>query len=184
MAAFQICDDGSKLRSQLPLFGARARATRPLLRHRRADGLLKRLDRCLLRFPELDGHAITVGITRSADGIAIIEDMIIRFDLRRRLPSHYTVAHELTHLLQGLRLVPHGEVQCDIWTLARDPLFLDEEPCYLPVPASLRRNWGRAGSEVATLCCRAIDRRPQHRTYIRWLRAELEALATRHVSAP
>jgi len=179
VAPLQLRDDGSKLRSQLPLFGARARATRPLLQHRRADGLLKRLERCLLRFPELDGHAITVGITRSADGIAVIEDMIIRFDLRRRLPSHYTVAHELTHLLQGLGLVPYGEVQCDIWTLARDPLFLDEEPCYLPLPPALRRDWSRAGAPVATLCSRAIDRRPHHRTYLRWLKSELEGLASR-----
>jgi hypothetical protein len=167
------------VRSQLSLFGARARPTRPLLQHRRAGGLMRRLEHCLLRFPELDDHAVTVGITRSADGIAVLEDMIVRFDLRRRLPSHYTVAHELTHLLQGLGLVPHGEVQCDIWTLARDPLFLDEEPCYLPLPARLRRDWGRASEEVAALCSRAIDKRSHHRTYIRWLRSELEALASR-----
>ena len=149
------------------------------MQHRRADALLKRLERCLLRFPELDDHTVTIGITRCADGIAVLEDMIVRFDLRRRLPSHYTVAHELTHLLQGLGLVPHGEVQCDIWTLARDALFLDEEPCYLPLPKLLRRNWSRVRGEVATLCRSAIDRRPHHRTYIRWLRSELEALASR-----
>ncbi len=142
---------------------------------------MRRIEHCLLRFPELDEHAVTVGITRSADGIAVLEDMIVRFDLRRRLPSHYTVAHELTHLLQGMGLVPHGEVQCDIWTLARDRLFLDEEPCYLPLPASLRRDWSDARRDVATLCSRAIEKRPSHRTYIRWLRSELDALAERRV---
>ena len=157
---------------------------RPSTTYAHANRLLKRLERCLLRFPELDEHAVTVGITRSADGIAILEDMIIRFDLRRRLPSHYTVAHELTHLLQGLGLVPHGEVQCDIWTLARDPLFLDEEPYYLPLPARLRQDWGRIGEDVAALCSRAIDKRPHHRTYIRWLRAELEALASCGAQSP
>ncbi len=138
---------------------------------------MRRIEHCLLLFPELDEHAVTVGITRSADGIAVLEDMIVRFDLRRRLPSHYTVAHELTHLLQGIGLVPHGEIQCDIWTLARDPLFLDEEPCYLPLPPSLRQDWSHACRDVAGLCARAIERRPRHRTYIRWLRSELDALA-------
>lgn len=162
---------------QLGLFDARIRATRPLRAHRRADALLDRVRECLRRFPELDEHDITVGITRSADGIAVWEDFTVRFDVRRGLPTRYVVAHELTHLLQALRHVPQGEVQCDVWTLARHPSFRDEPPCYLPVPDVLVRSWGASANRVGELCRRAIEIRPRHRTYLRWLGARLEELA-------
>ena len=43
------------------------------------------------------------------------------------------------HLLQRpcLGIVPAGEMQCDIWTLARSELFLDEKPCYLELAAGM-----------------------------------------------
>jgi hypothetical protein len=163
---------------QIPLFGTPLRPSRPLLAHRRATALLRRVDRCRSLFPELEREEIRVGITRSADGIAVLEDMTVRFDLRRRLPTHYVIGHELTHLLQALRLVPHGEVQCDVWTLARSPLFLDEEPCYLEVPAPLRQRWDRYGTRVAALCSEAIRIRSRRRQYLRWLTDRLEELAT------
>ena len=78
--------------------------------------------------------------------------------------------------MQALGHVPGGEIQCDIWTLARHPMFLDEAPCYLPVPDALRADWHRVGETVAGLCREAIARRPHHRTYIRWLRAQIEEL--------
>ena len=161
---------------QLPLFGARVRPTRPLLAHPRHPGLLRRLRVCLSLFPELQDHRLTVGITRVADGIAELDTLTIRFDLRRRLPTHYTIGHELTHLLQALEQVPGGEVQCDIWTLARDHLFLDEAPCYLPLPAIVAKRWTGFGPRVATLCARAIRVRRTRRTYIRWLKNELAQL--------
>jgi len=163
---------------QISLFGTPLRPSRPLLSHPRAASLLRRVDRCLSLFPELDGQTIRIGITRSADGIAVLEDMTIRFDLRRRIPTHYVIGHELTHLLQALALVPHGEVQCDVWTLARSPLFLDEKPCYLPVPPRLRKRWPVWAPHVAALCAEAIAIRPRHRTYLRWLDRRLEALAS------
>jgi hypothetical protein len=115
-------------------------------------------------------------VTRAADGIAVFEDMTVRFDLRRGGPSYYTIGHELTHLLQALKRVPFGEVQCDIWTLARGRLFLDEAPCYLPVPERLRRRWTRHAAGVSYLCRRAISERPTRRTYIRWLKQQLTEL--------
>lgn len=162
---------------QPSLFDAHIRATRPLRQHRRAPALLERVRECLHRFPELQGREIAVGITRSADGIAVWDDMTIRFDLRRRVPTRYVVAHELTHLLQALRHVPQGEVQCDVWTLARHPSFRDEVPCYLPLPDTLSRDWPRMADRVGDLCRRAIEVRPRHRTYLRWLGARLEELA-------
>jgi hypothetical protein len=130
-------------------------------------------------FPELHGNRVTVGITRAADGIAVLEDMTVRFDLRRGGPTYYTIGHELTHLLQALRRVPAGEVQCDIWTLARGRLFLDEAPCYLPVPKGLRRHWGRHAAGVSYLCARAISERPTRRMYIRWLKGQLDRMSQR-----
>ena len=165
---------------QLDLFGPRPgqlRPTAPLRKHPRHPGLLRRVETCLALFPELDDTTITVGITRAADGLAIFETFTVRFDLRRRLPTHYVVAHELTHLLQALSLIPGGEVQCDIWTLARHPLFLDEVPCYLPLPKKLHANWPRHAQNVAHWCRQAIEVRPSHRTYIRWLGARLNELA-------
>ena len=161
---------------QISLFGARTHATRPLRGHPRAAALVRRVETCLQLFPELDEQQITIGVTRAADGIAVLDDMTVRFDIRRRLPTYYTVGHELTHLVQALGQVPGGEIQCDIWTLARHPMFLDEEPCYLPVPDALRKEWHRVAETVAGLCREAIARRPRHRTYIRWLRREIEGL--------
>jgi hypothetical protein len=79
-------------------------------------------------------------------------------------------------LLQALRLVPLGEVQCDIWTLARGRLFADELPCYLQMPPPIRRNWRRYAARVGYLCERAISERSTRRTYIQWLKQELVRL--------
>lgn len=147
-----------------------------LLAHRRAEPLLERVSRCLQLFPELEGQLIRIGITRSAEGLAVLDDMTIRFDLRRRVASHYTIGHELTHLLQALRWVPHGEVQCDVWTLARHPLLRDERPCYLPLPARLGEHWPAYAGRVGALCAAAIERRSAQRTYLRWLQARLDEL--------
>jgi hypothetical protein len=153
----------------MPLFGTALRPTRPLLQHPRADRLLRKAELCLQLFPELAEHQITVGITRAAEGIAVLDDMTVRFDLRRRVPSNYVIGHELTHLLQALRLVPHGEVQCDVWTLARHPVFLDEAPCYLELPAALRADWTHHARSIGELCRRSIEVRTHRRTYLQWL---------------
>jgi hypothetical protein len=164
---------------QALLFAPELHLTRPARAHRRCSELTARVGRALGYFPELDGHRVTVGVTRAADGIAVFEDMTVRFDLRRAAPSYYTIGHELTHLLQALRCVPAGEVQCDIWTLARSRLFHDEPPCYLPLPAELRRGWRRHAPTVGYLCRRAINERATRRTYIRWLVAQLHQAVPR-----
>ena len=161
------------------LFAPRLHITRPLQQHRRVEAVVGRVRRALRYYPELDDRKITVGVTRVADGIAVLEDMTVRFDVRRRPPTYYTIGHELTHLLQALRRVPEGEIQCDIWTVSRGRLFLDEAPCYLPLPDQIRKQWRRYALRVRYLCERAISERGQRRYYIRWLQDRLEELAGR-----
>ena len=145
--------------------------------------LVSRLTRAIALFPELGDDPITVGVTAACgvDGLAYPQERLIRLKLHRRKPvTCFTIGHELTHLVQtpGLGLIPGGEVQCDIWTLARDPLFLDEKPCYLEVNCD-SRSWHRHAHVVRRLCRRAIAERQQNRRYIVWLRTQLAAYFNR-----
>lgn len=152
------------------------------------------IERALCHFPELHGKTITVGLTRKHLGSASISyragtvsRLIIR--LRVRKVSYQTIGHELTHLVQGLRdgdqstqgasprsRIPSGEKQCDIWTLARHPLFCDDPPTYLRLPPIVRDQWPRYADSVRALCLAAIEKRPSHRFYIRWLESEIRLL--------
>src|SRR5204863_8245154 len=60
--------------------------------------------------------------------------------VRPKRLDHFTVAHELTHLLQARGLVPRGERACDLWAVARSPLIVDHAPGYLRLPSRLRRD--------------------------------------------
>jgi hypothetical protein len=89
-----------------------------------------------------------------------------------------TIAHELTHLLQGNgnNGVPHGEKACDIWAMARLPAgMLDEQPYYLLRHWS-RERWVRNRAPAKALCERAIEVRRVERNYIKWLSGELRHL--------
>jgi hypothetical protein len=137
----------------------------------------RRLERSLVEFPELTGLNILVGRTTCADGTASARRMCIRLNVRRRRPvSYFTIGHELTHLLQsgGLGLVPAGEVQCDVWTLARSELFLDDPPSYLCSHLWSRENWPVHACAVRALCMRAIEIRQSNRRYLVWLNRVLE----------
>jgi hypothetical protein len=139
----------------------------------------ERIQRCLAEFPELCDRTVTVGLTRSADGTAEADRMTIRLNVRPRTPvSCFTIGHELTHLLQrgGLAIVPDGERQCDVWTLARSALFLDDRPSYLCAHLWSRENWPVHAEPVRRLCIRAIEERNTNRRYLVWLSAQLEAL--------
>jgi hypothetical protein len=145
--------------------------------------LVLRLERALALFPELGEERVTVGVTASPrlDGLAYPSERLIRLNpYRRRMVTYFTIGHELTHLLQppGLGLIPSGEVQCDIWTIARDPLFLDEKPCYLEINCD-GRAWRRHAHPVRELCRRAIEVRKLNRRYIAWLRERLAAYFSR-----
>jgi len=142
-------------------------------------------------FPELDSSVVTVGYTRTKAGVALIPleaDVPLRIRLQVRGLSYNTIGHELTHLVQGMSrfpgaapggpqgLLPGGETQCDIWTLARGELFCDEAPVYLRLPGAVRNNWLVHAKAVRRLCIEAIQKRPTHRTYIRWLESQISSL--------
>lgn len=138
----------------------------------------ERIQRCITEFPELAAQTIKVGLTKSAEGTAEAESMTIRLNVRPRTPvSCFTIGHELTHLLQrgGLAIVPDGEQQCDVWTLARSALFLDDRPSYLCAHLWSRHNWPLHAEPVRRLCIQAIEERKTNRRYLVWLRERLEA---------
>jgi hypothetical protein len=156
---------------------------------------LDMVQRALGCFPQLQDAAITIGYTRKHLGSATViyrkgelYRLIIR--LRVRKVTYHTIGHELTHLVQGLAYgnrgrsvdpahIPVGETQCDIWTLARDPLFLDDPPTYIKMPRVMRERWPDYAEAVRELCIAAIEKRPTQRHYIRWLEAEIAKLVNK-----
>lgn len=137
-----------------------------------------RINRALAKFPELTRHTIRVGATRSpaVHGNADGENWTIRLSTRRRIGvTYFTIGHEVTHLLQkpGLGLVPSGEVACDIYTLARSELFLDEMPTYLGPLDCKAKSWTTHAQAVRSLCIQAIQVRNTDRRYIAWLQSKL-----------
>ena len=155
----------------------RIELTDPMRRQITPD-VRQRIERALTEFPELHSHKVTVGATRSAGlhGNADGKNRIIRLSTRRRIGvTYFTIGHELTHLLQkpGLGLVPSGEVACDIWTLARSELFLDEMPTYLGPLDCKARAWSFHAKAVRALCIEAIQVRKTNRRYITWLQHKL-----------
>jgi hypothetical protein len=154
--------------------------TRVLAGKKGQKRLFRKLDEVRKRFPELDGKTIKVGSSKYADGKACKEDMAIW--IRSRNASYYTIAHEMTHLIQGQNGIPEGEKACDIYALSRDYKFCDEAPNYLKIPAIFldEKQCIKDGLRIMVhlLAKEAIDRRAAgHRNYIRWFENELERVA-------
>lgn len=167
----------------------------PLMKQRLTRRAHEMIERSLELFPELKNIPITVGYTRKHLGSATviyrkghISQLIIRLKVRK--VTYQTIGHELTHLIQGLahgdrsksrsadpERIPSGEQQCDIWTLARDPLFCDDPPTYIRMPRSIRERWPDYAYQVRDLCIAAIEKRHTQRLYIQWLENELGKLA-------
>ena len=167
----------------------------PLMKQRLTRRAAEMIECSLRYFPELKDSTITVGYTRKHLGSAtviyrkgIISRLIIRFKVRKL--TYQTIGHELTHLIQGLGRgnltapratnpdrVPTGETQCDIWTLARDPLFCDDPPTYIKMPRNMRERWPDYAESVRELCIAAIEKRHTQRHYIHWLEQEIRQLA-------
>ena len=167
----------------------------PLMKQRLSRRAAEMIEHSLRYFPELNDSTITIGYTRKHLGSAtviyrkgIISRLIIRFKVRKL--TYQTIGHELTHLIQGLGRgnltapratdpdrIPTGETQCDIWTLARDPLFCDDPPTYIKMPRAMRESWPDYAESVRELCVAAIDKRHTQRQYIRWLEQEIRQLA-------
>jgi hypothetical protein len=162
----------------------------PQMKQRLTRRALQMIQRSLSYFPELQDSTITIGYTRKHLGSAtviyrkgVILRLIIRLKVRKL--TYQTIGHELTHLIQGLAhgaratdpaKIPAGETQCDIWTLARDPLFCDDPPTYIKMPRSMRERWPDYADAVRKLCIDAIEKRHTQRQYIRWLEAEIRQL--------
>lgn len=132
-------------------------------------------------FPELHQKQVVCGMIRkrrSVQGTATNWTDPPVFRLRPGV-SRFTIAHELTHLVQGRESgIPHGEVACDIWTIDRMPAeYLDIRPYYLF--CRIATDWYANRLVVKQLCRRAIELRKSMRTYISWLRYRIKELESR-----
>ena len=85
----------------------------------------------------------------------------------------YTMGHEITHFLQAISDIPAGEKQCDVWTIARDELFLDKPPRYIDIPTVIRKDWDSYKDEIRSLVIEAIEMRKSERCYIFWLEGKI-----------
>ena len=129
-------------------------------------------------FPELQEKRIACGLIVKrglVEGTATGWTSPPVFRLRANV-SCYTIAHELTHLVQGNGSgIPHGEVPCDIWTMSRMPIdLLDQRPYYLM--KYCKTDWKRNRAAVKELCRQAIELRKEKRTYMVWLRDRIKEL--------
>jgi hypothetical protein len=145
--------------------------TAPLERHRRGSEVMSKVRYVRRFFPELDDLALRIGLTRSAAGFAEIEGD--RLWLNPHRLSLHTIAHELTHLLQGRGLVPRGERSCDLFALARNVTLVDALPYYLKVPRKLadHHGWLKPGAAAVLheLAVAAKARRESgERRYLLW----------------
>jgi hypothetical protein len=160
----------------------RWRFTRKLALKKGQGRLFAKLDEARELFPELEGRTIKVGVSERSDGLASTEEWAIWF--RSRNVSYYVIGHELTHLLQGGRGVPEGERSCDLFTIARDPLFCDESPGYLDLPSSVvtHNGWVRIGRRYMLhhIAREALEERDKgRRNYIKWFEEEVRRFASR-----
>jgi hypothetical protein len=115
--------------------------SRLVLRSPHLARIRERLEFVRSFFPELSGVTVRVGLVRRPGilGWGSLDPEQPGVWIRPRRLDHFTIAHELTHLLQARQLVPHGERACDLWALARSPLLVDHPPGYLALPRELRR---------------------------------------------
>src|SRR5580765_148034 len=154
--------------------------SRLALRSRHLSRIRERLEFVRGFFPELSGVTVRVGLVRKPGilGWGSLDPEQPGVWVRPRRLDHFTIAHELTHLLQARGLVPRGERACDLWALARSPLLVDTPPGYLKLPARLRRQRSLAPHEAALLhrtAVSAVDARARgERGYLRRFERAIE----------
>lgn len=155
------------------------------------EELRSRLDTLSRYFPEMKRH-MKVGITRSYDGLVFQSDdgaVKLMLEVRRkrdgswRLPTYWTMAHELMHLAQfNSEGIPSGERATDVHALARvPPRYIDDSPSYLVVPRGLRGGWSKEHAKLAHRTAKdALKRRADGlRNYASWWEKEFEARVNR-----
>jgi hypothetical protein len=129
---------------QLPLVlelpAPRWRFSRLVTGSRHFARIRERLDFVRAYFPELDGLSIRVGLAqkRGVLGWGSMDPEAPGIWVRPRSLALFTIAHELTHLLQARGEVPGGERACDLFALARAAAVVDSPPQYLKLPKRLR----------------------------------------------
>jgi hypothetical protein len=113
--------------------------TRPMAASRLRAHALAKLDEVRRHFPELDGVTVRVGRTtsRRARAWASLDPADPAIWIKPGSLPRFTIAHELTHLLQARGLAPRGEKPADLYALARHPDVIDRPPTYLAVPRLL-----------------------------------------------
>jgi hypothetical protein len=134
----------------------------------------EKIEKAFNEFPELLERKVIVSWENYNKGTAdIYNNFIIKL---KPNASYQTIGHELTHLLQGMKLIPTGEATYDIFTIARSNLFLDDNLAYL----STYGLWGGNRKKVRELCIEAIKlRNDGKRKYIYWLNKELKDIAVK-----
>lgn len=105
-------------------------------------------------FPELDGITIRLGLAQKPGvlGWGSLDPDRPGIWVRPRRLEYFTIAHELTHLLQARGEVPRGERACDLWALARSSLLIDSPPGYLRLPLRIRRQRPLNATDAGFLC--------------------------------
>ncbi len=156
--------------------------TRPLLKHRMRDGLLRKLHYVRRFFPELEGKTIRVGLTRVASGMAVPGGNELWVNPAQT--SYHTLAHEFVHLLQGNGDIPAGERSCDIYAMARHWTLNDTPPYYVRMPPGFLTDGGKIRPEFARLICRiarqAVDmRKGGVRNYISYFEKTITSIKQR-----
>ena len=129
-------------------------------------------------FPELQNRELKCGVLKTRGPIQGTATSWTKPPVIRLQPtaSLFTIAHELTHLIQGRDSgVPHGEIAFDIWTVDRMPVeYLDQQPFYLL--HRINADWKTNKAAIKQLCREAIAVRRTVRTYIQWLRCRIKEL--------
>lgn len=121
--------------------------------------IFRRLDTLLPYFPEVCPQ-MEIGLTYHLEGFAHQScngHVRLGLEVRRQkgdgwhLPTYWTIAHELMHLVQfDSDDIPEEETAIDMFALARlPPKFIDESPTYLYVPPGARKVWTEDDAELA-----------------------------------
>lgn len=157
------------------------RFSAPVRRSRHFGRIRERLEFVRRFFPELEGTCVRVGLARSRNilGSCSLDPDDPAIWVRPRLVDTFTVAHELTHLLQARQLIPGGERACDLYALSRSPLLIDSGPTYLKVPEEIRHA-KQLDTDTRMLlhqiAVRALSRRETgHRNYLRYFELTFES---------
>jgi hypothetical protein len=95
-----------------------------------------RIKRVLQGIPELESLELSLTVERISKKItrlyaeAFIQPMPIGILRVKSDVPHFTLGHELTHLLQQAKKIPDGEFENDVFVLSKSLLFSDSIPVY------------------------------------------------------